>query len=458
MHFGGLHLFAGILFLACCMGFTSFYVYAAYVICVACRKMYVETKRRFYDFRNYLGTIGGIFSSVDEDGYQSGSVNPSRSFVVLVYAFMGGQGHPKAVEDPPPLFFRNKSFFKQSSLLIIFLLSIVYGLQRTEWMGNENAHYKAKEYYVAGQVVFLHRKMMALALHPENILIRPYTALQEAIYSRGVRYLPEEDGERFVWKNQWFLYLYSRKLERPQDVGDNTAEPQMVQLLDHYWETMEGMETHGIADPEMKKSYALGFPVLATYYSLYQGHYTGALMNSGKILRKTDFLIDRNYRILHWLDQLEGSWKQSGLLLEIVKTYPNIAAIHQGTTLDVLQDLSLTIVLKGEFSCDHSMIERLHQEYINAMSDDPSKNYFLLYSKKNMRQAKVLYQSSVYGARGGAANYLLSHICGKKMPNEKFNISSPKDGLLTKFYSKKRVEFVFREELKPLLMSSEKRG
>jgi len=41
------------------------------------------------------------------------------------------------------------------------------------------------------------------------------------------------------------------------------------------------------------------------------------------------------------------------------------------------------------------------------------------------------------------------------IPFRVISISAP---LGSDLYSKKRVEFVFREELKPLLMSSEKRG
>ena len=396
MHIGGFHVFAGLFFLGCCMVLTLIYVYGIYVLVVAIKEVVCPLK-------------------------------------------------------PPMMKFWNKRFLIKASQIVFLILAVVYVRQRTTWMGSDNTHYKAKEYYVAGQVVFAHRRIMEFALHPENIMIRPYTALQNLVFRCGTRYLPEDDGERYVWENHWCLYLYTRKMLRPIGVTSDKYEPAMVALLDRCWETMEGMATREIKDPQMRREYYLGYPSLASYYTLYHGHYTGKFMNSAKISRKTEFLIRRNYKTLEWLDQLKSSWEKTGLMQEIKAKYPFVAACRQGSILDLLQDLALVIVSKGQFSCDHPLIERLYQEYQDAMSGDSNRNYFLLYSMKNSRQAKMLYQPSVYGGPGGSANYLLSHICGKEMPVEKYNIVKRKDPYSCEFYDVDDVEFVFREELKPLL-------
>lgn len=275
--------------------------------------------------------------------------------------------------------------------------------------------------------------------------------MQNLIFTCGTRYLPGIDGERYVWENKWFLYSYTRKIIRPYGVTSNKYEPSMVKLLDRCWESMEGMATLGIKDSQMRREYYLGYVGLSSYYTLYMGHYTGKFMKSGMIWRKTEYLIQRTYKTLHWLDQLGSLWNKTGIFNEIKSKYPQIAADRQGTTLEILQDLALVIVSKGEFACDHPLIERLYWEYIDAMSDDTERNYFLLYSKRNSRQAKMMYQPSVYSAGGGAANYLLSHICGKEMPVEKYNIVKKRDPYSCEFYDIDDVEFVFREELKPLL-------
>ena len=417
MHIGGFHVFVGLFFLVCCMVLTLIYVYGVYVVVVAVKKGRFQI--RFYKARK---------------------------------KWIASEGpDPSEIMSPPLMEFWNKRFLIKAARIIVLLLSFVYISQRGIWMGSGNTYYKAKEYYVTGQVVFAHRRAMEFFLHPENIMVRPYTVLQNVIFKCGIHSLPADDGERYVWENQWFLYSYTRKIIRPIGVTSKKYEPSMVALLDRCWESMEGMATRNIKDPQMKRDYYLGYPCLASYYTLYFGHYTGKFMGSGTISRKTEYLIERNYMTLQWLDQLGTLWEQTGLIREIKTKHPFVVACRQGTTLDLLQNLALVVVLKGEFSCDHPLIERMHSEYINAMSDDPNKNFFLLYSKKNSRQAKMLYQPSVYGGGGGAANYLLSHICGKEMPIEKYNIVKRRDPFSCEFYEYRRVEEVFDEELKPLL-------
>lgn len=85
---------------------------------------------------------------------------------------------------------------------------------------------------MAGQVVFAHRKIAEQFLPPENPITWPYTKLQEFIYNWGAQLLSKDDGEMGVWKNQWFLYLYSRKSHRPYGVGNLEHVERMVALLD----------------------------------------------------------------------------------------------------------------------------------------------------------------------------------------------------------------------------------
>jgi hypothetical protein len=286
--------------------------------------------------------------------------------------------------------------------------------------------------------------------HPDNIILWPYKCLQSVIFNIGVKYLPDKDGERYVWENNWFLYFYTRNLLRPYGVGNEKIEPEMIKLLDRCWAVMEGMSTSFIQDPLMRREYYLSFPSLAGYYDLYQGHYTGKFMNSAYVLRKTPLLIDRKYKTLEWLDGIYSYWDNTGLIREIKSKYPYVAALRQGIVLDILTELVLTLSLNKEFSCDHPMIKRLHMEYIDAMSENPERNYFLLYSMKNNKQAKLLYQNSVYGVNGGIANYFIYHHCGMVMPKETYNIIKADDTVYCEMLKKDLVENIFSEELKSI--------
>lgn len=97
---------------------------------------------------------------------------------------------------------------KISRRLLIFLGAfflgyhvLLYAGQREKWMGPENAHLEAKEYWVAGQVLYGTRLMLSRFFYPDYPLLYPLNQLQRAIYNRGVRYLPDNDGEIGVWMN-----------------------------------------------------------------------------------------------------------------------------------------------------------------------------------------------------------------------------------------------------------------
>lgn len=413
MNFGGVHFFYGLLFVGCSMALTIIYVYGSYLVFAAC--VQAIYKIRYRSAQNQ---------------------------------WLAGRGpDPAEVLLSPPMYW-NWILLKKITVFIILLLSMIYIFQRVSWMKNTNAHYKAKEYWVAGQVIFAPRRIMGFVLHPENVLMRPYTGLQQAAYNLGVSYLPGNDAERYVWENAWFLYLYTRRSHRPYGVGSKEYEPDMVVLLDRCWQTMEGMATQPISDPAIQRKYLIEFPLLADYYSILQGHYTGKLRGSGTKVRKTLYLIRRVYLTLDWMDQLWSDWDSRGMIDELKSKYPSVLCQRQDLVLWLLQDLALTIAGQGKFDCAHPILERLYKEYQDAMSDDPGRNFFLLYSKKNRKQAMISYRGSVYSARGGAANYLLSNICQKKMPEETYCVLSRRNH--PKFYTNKRVEYVYEEELKNL--------
>lgn len=325
-------------------------------------------------------------------------------------------------------------------------LSLIYVYQRSQWMRNGNAYYEAREYWVVGQVVNYHRMVLGQYLHPENPMHYPYTLFLKAVYRMGVKYLPENDGERYVWMNQWFLYHYTRKKDRPYFVTDKRYEPKMVTLLDACWSSLEGMASNEYQDKRMIRQYALGYPNLASYYSILQSHYTGKLFGGGTLRRKDPVLMGKLYELFVWLDNVESVWAENGYEDEVKGRYSWVSACRQDALMNILQNLSLSLAITGEFRCDHPLVERLYEEYLNAMSDDPERNTFLQYKKRNVKQAKLLYKSAVYGAIGSSGYYLLKHMCGREFPEEKYVVVS-RQGHSCNFKTKRSIEFVYREEL-----------
>lgn len=346
--------------------------------------------------------------------------------------------------------FINIPLFKKLGLLVLIFYLSIYANQRINWIKSDSKYLKAKEYWVAGQVIFTPRRLFEYAVHPDNFLVRPFTLLQRAVFNRGVRFLPQDDGERYVWENSWFLYLYTRKTHRPYGVTSEKYEPEMVELLDRCWKAMDGMMTLETADPYMKRKSFIDMPLLANYYSLLQGHYTGKFRGSGTVMTGDDELVERFEILLTWMDDLEKRWKNNALIKELRRSYPAVLMNREMVLLEVLQELSLAYAMRGKFACDHPITERLYQEYLISMSADPMRNPFLLYSKRNREQAAKAYLSSVYHAQGAAANYLLAHVCNKDMPEEQYAVVKRGEGF-SFFDPPHQVEWVFDEELKLLI-------
>lgn len=360
--------------------------------------------------------------------------------------WIGGLGrNPDEIVKMPIRLYNKKICLKIFVLIQLFTFG-VYFTERTKWMGDENKFYSAKEYWVAGQVVYVNRELLDHILHPDNPILRPFAFLQRQIYKSGIQYIPDGDGEKFVWMNAWFIYPFSKTTVRPYFVGSKRYEPVMTEILDTCWETMHGMSNNTINDKKMYIKSQLSMPLLASYYITFQGHYTGAYIGSGERLRTNKEYFNRYKDVLSVLDKIYEGWIKNNLLQEINTKYQFVSAIRQITVLDILQSLSMSLVYFDEFYCDNPIIKRMYEEYIIAMSDDYEKNYILNYSKVNYKQANMGYLLAVYQSDGSMGRYLLSNFCNKTIPQELYILANKEQ---VNFYSmsSRDIEYVYKTEL-----------
>lgn len=422
MNIGGIHIIFGLGFLLLTILLTTAYAYFGYLLIVSFQHL-------IYKFRKSMA----------------------------MSKFVRGRGpNPDDKITNPILRCWNKRalFIILISATIIF--ATVYIKQRLYWMGADTAHHEAKEYFVSGQPAFGVRRIAELFLHPENPLLLPYTKLQRVIFKKGEALLPKNDGESAVWRNTWFFYLYTRTSKMPYGVSSSSKElePNMVRLLDSIWATLRKMATKPYACKKAERDYCLSFPGLATYYNTYSGHYKGKFIGSSRYVRSDSILMERKLLLLEWLDEIGQKWMSNDLKNTIAIKYPGVAAFRFVTQLRIVQDTLLSKALNNQFSCEDPLMKRLFKMYQDAMSDDISRNSFLLYKKRNSEQAKILYNSAVYSAKGSSGKYLIEKICGLSMPEEIYVIASPSDKF--SFCSTDYVEHVFRKELKIFIINGER--
>ena len=347
-----------------------------------------------------------------------------------------------------------KAGFKKITILVSAILCLLYVQQRIKWMGEDNANLTAKEYFVAGQVLAGIRFAVVRVQHPENPLVLPLNALQKAIYRQGIKHLPVDDGEIGVWTDLWLLYPYNLRLRLPYfvDVKSDKPSPKMRRLLDQCWFALEKMATGTYADRQIKiEHYYRNFPALAVYYETYDGFYADRYIGSARVNLKKEGFVSRLETLLTWLDDLGNRWRQDGVYEKIVTEHPIVEAYRRIIRLSILQELLSAIIFKGRFKCDHVYVNRLHDEYVDLLSEDIRKNYLLnLYSREKSRQqtARNFYVEHVYSSRGNFGKVVLKNKCFKKFPEETMRLIDPETYEFRR--SGRNLDSTFREEYKIL--------
>ncbi len=317
------------------------------------------------------------------------------------------------LQEKIPKWSQSKAILYMILLVMAFNISI-YLKQRVEWMGNDNGNLSAKEYWVAGQVVYAYRNMYCLLKHPDDNFIKPFTWLQEMIYKKGSQYLPENDGEIGVWANTWFIYPFSRKLYITYDSHGYKPSPRMMALMERTWFSLEKQATGEWADIQMKEQqYYRGYPGQAFYYIAKQGFLTGKKVGSRIRLAKDSQLLERDRKLVDWLGELREKWKTSSEAEAFINKNPKIRSFLQISRVDGLSNLIYGSIFSREFSCESKEV----QEYV-ALRAEFVGDGSVLSHMSGRKQAKRLYNIAVNTMIGRFQSYTLDRFCGIQVAGE----------------------------------------
>ena len=315
------------------------------------------------------------------------------------------------IMDPPFWRAGDRKRIRSAIVIVVIAGITAYINQRGTWMGEDNAHLQAKEYYVSGQVLNGFRSVLTIFIHPEIPILEPLLWLQKAIYAQGVQLLPEEDGERGVWLNQWFHYHYSKKDREELFIVNWRPTETMRTRLDQWWSSLESMATGSYADRKMEEEhYHLDFTSLAFSYHFCKGYYANHYAGSAHKLALMPEHVERARLLSEWLWELQNKWKRSHKTMEFVRKNPKLEAMY----LYILQ-IELIDNLQGainhhQFSCDNIAINR----YVAARKQfvEPDNGIAAYKRMQNSEEAKRLYKLSVDNGQARSIRYVLRHYCG----------------------------------------------
>lgn len=311
-------------------------------------------------------------------------------------------------------FYKSK-VFKNIILFFFVCIATIYMGQRIRWTGSDNANLEAKEYFVAGQVLQGFRLLLTSYIHPEIFILQPLNQLQHHIYTKGIRYLPENDGEQAAWKNRWFHYHYNRRHRIA--LMDKLSKPseRTIHLLDDWWLALESMATKPFADRQMEEiHYYQSYSVAVLSYTLLEGLSTGHIAVSGGRMAKLQLHVTRSRLLVQWLNELRKKWSTSPDTQQFLKSSPKQLAIFQYVLLCELRDVIRGDIHSREFSCDSPFVKQyvhVRKEFVAPENGLPAYKQM-----KDKVAAKTLYDWAVNNQ--SSMRYVLEHYCGYDVAGE----------------------------------------
>lgn len=293
---------------------------------------------------------------------------------------------------------------------VVFVNSILYVQLRLEWMGDDNTHLTAKEYFLAGQIADVPTEIMTVFLHPENWLLRPFTALKEKIYARGIGHLPADDGEKAIWRHMWFLHNFVKKDRVTKDGSNVRLSPDMIKLLDDIWWALEQQGTLSLVDSQMRKEqYYRNYPGLATYYTRHESQYMQKTAGAGPIMAKDPHFVNRSRQLCGWLEELGQKWQESPETYQYIKAYPKIMVLLQVAIIGTLYRTISAEIYAREFSCERHSV-KLYVQTVNDFVGSPANRSPLM--RLGSTERKRLYNGYINNVYARFSKRMLLEYCG----------------------------------------------
>ena len=353
--------------------------------------------------------------------------------------------------------------FKRSHLRPVFFVMVaitafhlfMYVSERHKWIGKDNAHHAAKEYFAAGQPLYGVRLMLSRLFHPENRLFASLHALQQYIYDRGIQYLPENDAEKAIWLNSWFLYPYTYSMQDPKGTDHRKLSPPMIALLDKIWYCLEAQATLPMADREMASAlYLKTYPVLANYYTMSKGYYNGVFDSSIRPFSRNEQHAQRSRLLVAWLEQLKQKWEVDPEMQSFLRQHPAPSALRNWVLISELMGLIQGDIWRGEFGCDTYHVQ-LYIQTRNRFIEN--KEYLRTTSSQN---STFFYEQVVNRMRSRATKYILQHYCNAvingKEDNSFWYNKSKRMGVPPESLAEKRSKSLYDQEIE--ILEREKRN
>lgn len=315
-----------------------------------------------------------------------------------------------------------KSF--TSGILKIFLIFFIgfnvtlYTAQRGEWINKHTINHNAKEYFVAGMPIVFYKKVLNLIFSADSIIMKPFDFLSQSLYTKGVKLLPKDDGEKYYWRYRFFNYWYIRGAGYMPDDDSTTPKPitkQQQEILDDMYEVMQGLATSNISDKTVNEEKYKAFISVADYYCTYvviqfNEYIIDNFSDRSRVALQDKDYLQKNINILEWTLKFQKEYKQNKKLSEVIeKEIPILGVSYYSILHDTSEDIIFKMIIENRLDCNAKYIDI----YLDA-SRDLVKIDSPLY-RMSQSQQEIVKHHIFNGYMHRFNAYMLKHQCDKEI-------------------------------------------
>lgn len=329
-------------------------------------------------------------------------------------------------------FYENQEIFKKikqhkALKFFIYIYSVAfiffYVFQSFNYYGKDRAYPEAKAYKIVADVsAFFFETFVAsrnLYFKPEGLkYIKPYEQWQNYLINKAFNYIPEDDGERAIWKYEYLYANYTRANTAPIDfekldatnlkalinVGGHPTlyKPSAQTMVQDISKMIDLLLDGNIKDKSYKNinRYAIASlygvwieDMKFLYYSLgelYSSDKWTEFINGSYNWTEDNIYLERIKRLSVLLDEAKEKLNQDKTLKSFFKSHKYLYPEMMGLRVALQAHLVYVDLLYKDFSCNMESVEKYLQyrkefiKYANIGKVYKSFNWMERYSAEKL--------------------------------------------------------------------------
>ncbi len=301
-----------------------------------------------------------------------------------------------------------------------------------DYLYKDRAHKEAKAYALAGEVVFIYKKIFLTLVYPDNLLFKPLQLAHGLMLNKIDNHIPKEDGERDIWHYKFHSFDYARTMFAPlspEDKGirsftnpNTSMTKEILPLIDDIYTTMKSLHDKPIKDKEFDRfDRYLAIASMAPYYVQYHtyqvdvhtdwenpNHFSNKLEKLWKEKPYKKYK-DELFMYVEILDSVREKWEEDKELEKAFEQRPHTKVALYWGVMDGCSTISLSeLMFDNIYPCTSSNFLKdisYYKEFVQWAYMTPNSSYTKLPKRDKKRYDFILETNK------GGLYYQAKYVC-----------------------------------------------